>query len=164
MIPVIKQWLIGVTAAALVVALADALAPEGAVKKIGKLAGGLLMLIAIIQPLIKFDFEIMAGILTENRIETQVNSKVLDTENQRLMKIIIEGETAAYIQDKADELGINCTAEVICGLNEFDEIYPTFVTVYGNLNDQQKMDIRRMIEGDLAVPAGNQRFERTKEQ
>ena len=56
------------------------------------------------------------------------------------------------------------TAEVICGLNEFDEIYPTFVTVYGNLNDQQKMDIRRMIEGDLAVPAGNQRFERTKEQ
>ena len=39
---VVRSWLLGVTAAALVVALAETLAPEGSVKKVCRLAGGIL--------------------------------------------------------------------------------------------------------------------------
>ena len=43
---VVRSWLLGVTAAALVVALAETLAPEGSVKKVCRLAGGLALLLA----------------------------------------------------------------------------------------------------------------------
>ncbi len=163
MISAVRAWLIGIAAAALIAALADSLVPDGAAKKITKLAGGLVMLIAIIQPIMKFDFETMSGFLTGYRMQSEVSSSVLELENQRLIKIIIEEETAAYIQDKANEAGASCRVEVLCGANESGHIYPVFVTVYGNLTDKQQKDICRMIEGDLAVPAANQRFERTNE-
>ena len=48
---VVRSWLLGVTAAALVVALAETLAPEGSVKKVCRLAGGLALLLAALRPL-----------------------------------------------------------------------------------------------------------------
>lgn len=48
----IKEWLLGVVAAALVVSMARAITPEGTVKKIGRLVGGLLLLLAAVRPLL----------------------------------------------------------------------------------------------------------------
>ena len=47
----IKNWLLGITAAALAVSLAQALTPEGTVKKIGRLVGALVLLLAALRPL-----------------------------------------------------------------------------------------------------------------
>lgn len=163
MISAVRAWLIGITAAALIASLADGLVPEGVGRKITKLAGGLVMLIAIIQPIMNFDFKTMSGFLTEHQIKNEIGSSVLELENQRLLKIIIEDKTAAYIQDKAHKAGASCRVEVSCGINESGQIYPVYVTVYGNLTDQQQRDISRVIEGDLAIPTSNQRFERTNE-
>ena len=46
----LRDWLLGVVAAALAVALAQAITPEGAVKRIGRLAGGLVLLLAVVKP------------------------------------------------------------------------------------------------------------------
>lgn len=163
MMDLIRTWLIGVTAAAMVAALADSLAPEGAVKKVGKLAGGLLMVVAILQPLAGLDYEAMAASLANYRLETEGYSSALEAENEQLMKIIIEERTGAYIQDKAAELDAVCTAEVICQVNEDGSMYPASVVVYGELTQAQTDALSRTIEGDLAIPAENQRYERTKE-
>ena len=48
----VRAWLLGVTAAALVLALAEALAPEGAVKKVCRLAGGMALLLAAAGPVL----------------------------------------------------------------------------------------------------------------
>ena len=159
----VRNWLIGVTAAAMVVALADSLAPDGAVKKIGKLTGGLLLIVAILQPLVGLDFASMSGILTEYRLEAEGYSTALETENVRLVKTIIEEQIAAYIQDKAVELGADCTAEVTCRENDNGNLYPASVVVYGELTREQMDALSRTIEGDLAIPAQNQQYERTKE-
>ena len=45
-----RSWLLGVTAAALAVALAQALTPEGTVKKVGRLVGGMVLLLAVAKP------------------------------------------------------------------------------------------------------------------
>lgn len=42
----VRQWLLSVTAAALVLALAEALAPEGGAKRVCRLAGGLALVLA----------------------------------------------------------------------------------------------------------------------
>ena len=163
MMELVRNWLIGVTAAAMVVALAESLAPEGAVKKIGKLTGGLLLMVAILQPLIGLDYASLSGILTEYRLEAEGYSTALETENVRLMKTIIEEQTAAYIQDKAAELGADCTAEVTCRENDDGNLYPASVVVYGELTQAQTNALSRTIEGDLAISAQNQQYERTKE-
>ena len=48
----VRSWLLGVAATALVVALAEAIAPEGSVKKVCKLAGGLALMLAALSPLV----------------------------------------------------------------------------------------------------------------
>ena len=159
----IRNWLIGITAAALVVALADSLAPEGAVKKIGKLAGGLLMLVAILKPLAGLDFGTLAGALANYQFQAEGYSSALETENNRLMKTIIEERTAAYIQDKAAGLGFVCTAEVTCKAGEDGNFYPASVVIDGELTQEQKEALGRTIEGDLAIPRESQQYERTKE-
>ena len=163
MMELIRNWLIGVTAAALVVALADSLAPDGAVKKIGKLTGGLLLVVAILQPLVGLDYASLSGILTEYRLEAEGYSTALETENVRLLKTIIEEQTAAYIQDKAAELGADCTVEVTCQEDGDGNLYPASVIVYGELTREQTDALSRTIEGDLAIPEQNQQYERTKE-
>lgn len=159
----IRSWLIGVTVAAMIAALADCLMPDGAAKKIGKLAGGLLIVVAILQPVIGLDYETMSGILTDYRMESEEYSNALETENIRLMKIIIEEQTAAYIQDKATELGIVCTAEVTCRTDDEKTPYPASVVVYGELTQEQIRTLSRTIEGDLAIEAENQRYERIQD-
>lgn len=163
MISLIRTWLISVTAAAIIVAAADNLMPDGAVKKIGKLTGGLLMIIAVLQPIKQFDLETMSDILTDYRIESQVSSAALEIENQAIMKRIIEGETSAYVQNKADALGISCLAETVCKVDESGNIYPVSMVIYGDLTQEQKAMLSRLIEGELAVPAENVQYERAKE-
>lgn len=163
MITVIRTWLISVTAAAIVIAAAENLMPDGAVKKIGKLTGGLLLIVAILQPIKQLDFETMSDILTEYRIESQGSSKTLEIENQSIMKMIIEEETSAYVQNKANELGIRCNAETTCKVDESGNIYPVSMVIYGDLTQEQKAMLTRLIEGNLAIPEDSVRYERTKE-
>ena len=158
----IRNWLIGVTAAALIAALADSLSPEGAVKRIGKLAGGLLMLVAILKPLAGAEFSALSGVLADYQIQTELSGSALESENERLMKIIIEEQTAAYIQDKAAELGAVCTAEVNCAAGENGTLIPVSAVIYGMLTLEQETTLRQMIADELAIPKESQQYERTK--
>lgn len=162
MIEFIKIWVTGMTAAAVVVAVANCLTPEGTVKKIGKMVGGLIMMIAVLQPVLKLDLDDLSGILTKYRMEAEVSSSVLESENQRLMKIIIEDKTKTYILDRAGELGIKCNALVECSLNDQGNLYPSSVTVSGDLTDAEIAKMKKMIEEELAVAEQNQHYERIK--
>lgn len=48
---IIRTWLLSVTVSAMVIAAAEALMPAGAVKRVGKLTGGLILCWGILQPL-----------------------------------------------------------------------------------------------------------------
>ena len=43
----IRTWILSVTVSAIVIAVAEALMPPGAVKKVGKLTGGLILVLGI---------------------------------------------------------------------------------------------------------------------
>lgn len=160
----IRTWLIGVTAAAILAAAADSLAPAGAVKKVCRLAGGLLMAAAMLRPLAGFSYETMAAALADLQWEAGGYSAGLAEENERLKKIIIEEQTAAYIQDKAAELDALCTAQVTCAVTEDGSLYPASVVVTGDLTQAQKDALAKVIEGDLAIPIQRQEYEGAKEQ
>ena len=51
MMELVKQWLLGITGAAVLAALAEGIMPEGGIRQVGKLTCGLLLLSAVLRPL-----------------------------------------------------------------------------------------------------------------
>ena len=158
MLDIIRQWLLGITCVALVAALAESLTPPGAVRKVGRLTGGLVLLIAMLHPLMALDQDALTRALTEYRLELSTYSDELEEENRSLMKGIIEEQCAAYIQDKAEEMGIQCQISVEVG-EEGDWPVPESVTVFGSLSEEQQAELTQAIEVDFAIPAERQSYQ-----
>ncbi len=160
MMGLVRQWLLGVTAAALVLALAEALAPEGGAKKVCRLAGGLALLLAAVGPVM--------GILDGSAITRAVDgwknraqSYALELEEQRdqFYLTVIEEETAAYVMDKAREFGFECAAEVTWSYDEDGVPCPWEVTARGAWTEQQRGSLEALLEEELGVPAQRQYYE-----
>ena len=113
----LRTWIVSVTACAMVIAAAEALMPDGAVKRVGKLTGGLILVLGLLQPLVKLDYDDWlddlpaqtAGAVTQEELEGAAYAP---------MKSIIERELSAYIVDKGAQLGVTCTAQVVCETGE----------------------------------------------
>ena len=158
MLELIRHWLVGITCAAMLVALAESLIPAGSIRRIARLTGGLVLLAAILNPLLKLDTTALTRALTEYKLELSAYSADLEEENEILMKDIIEEQSGAYIQDKAAALGITCTVRV-----EADEAaeypIPKVVTITGELSREEREALTEQIEADFAIPADRQYYE-----
>ena len=159
MIGLVRQWLLGVTCTALVLAIADSLAPEGNVKKVCRLAGGLALLIAVVSPVLRVDSESLSRAVSEYRASIQVYEQELEEKNVLLYQSIIEETAAAYIVDKAEELGISCQAEVTFAYDEDGVPYPWEVTARGVWMEDQRSRLSGLIESDLGIPGQRQYYE-----
>ena len=159
MTELVRQWLLGVACTALVLAAADSLAPEGSVKKICRLAGGLALLLAAVGPLIKLDSGILARSLEEYRAMVQSREEALAEQNNIFYQTIIEESAAAYIVDKAEEMGIACQAEVTFSYDEDGVPCPWEVTARGDWTDGARESLERLLEDDLGIPPQRQHYE-----
>ncbi len=162
MMDFLNRWLTGITAVSILLALADHLMPKGSVKRIGKFAGGLLLILVIINPVLSVDTKLLAGTLATYRFELENSNSSIEVTNDRLKKIIIEDRTGAYIRDRAAQLGIDCSVAVKCHVNKLDQLYPKSVVVYGEMTQEQQEELARIIEAEIAISPEMQRFERTK--
>lgn len=156
-------WLTGVTAAAILCALAERLMPEGAVRRVGKLALGLVMLFAMVRPLVQIPVESPADLFSEYQAQTAAQAQELEQGRDEAMKAIIEQEFAAYIVDKADQMGVVCTARVACQAGEDGVFLPQSAQVVGNFSPQQRETLAQMLEGELGLPRDRQTIQ-TKEE
>ena len=152
------KWLIGVTCAAMPLALAEGLTPAGGPRRAARLAGGLLLLLAVVRPLLKLDGAELTRAVSEYRLEAEWSAQALEMENRERMKDIIEARSAAYIQDKAAAMGIVCGVEVT--VDEAAEYpVPKLVTITGALSREERKALARQIETDFAIPADRQYYE-----
>lgn len=156
----VKNWLVTVTCTAMIIAVADSMTPAGTVKRIGMLTGGVVLVIALLSPLIRMDYAVLSTALVESRLHSGGYSAQRSSElSAQLMKTIIAEQAAAYILDKANDLGIRCEVEVICGLTDDNIPYPAAVIISGNLTGQQREELSRAVEADLAIRREMQTFE-----
>lgn len=159
MMELVRQWLLGVTCTALVLAVADSLAPEGSVKRVCRLAGGLALLIAAVSPVLHIDGVMISQAVSEYQAVVQTYEKELEEKNVLLYQTIIEETTAAYIVDKAEELGISCQAEVTFAYDEDGVPCPWEVTAQGVWTEEQRSQLSQLVEADLGVPGQRQYYE-----
>lgn len=106
------NWVIGITAAALILSAVLALAPEGSAKRVVRLAGGACVLLAVFLPIAGLDADDFLPVAYAAPDEYAETLSELGRTNYELQKTIIEQRISSYIQAKADALGISAAASV----------------------------------------------------
>ena len=155
----LRQWLLGVACTALVLAVADSLAPDGSAKKVCRLAGGLALLLAAVGPIIRLEIGALTEALEGYRAQVRSYEEILEERNHFFYQTVIEENTAAYIVDKAEEMGIFCQAEVTFSYDEDGAPCPWEVTAWGDWTDGTREALERLLEEDLGVPPQRQHYE-----
>lgn len=158
MTELVRSWLLGITCAAMVLALAESLAPEGSVKRVCRLAGGLILMLAAISPVLKLEEADLKEITERYQTGVQEYREKLEEENDFLYESIIEENAAAYILDKAEELGISCQVSVTVAWTQegVPQIHSARIT--GAMTQQQRSELSRILEQDLGIPVSLQYY------
>lgn len=159
MMGLVRQWLLGVACTAILLAIAQGMAPEGGAKKVCRLAGGLALLLAAVGPVVQVDEGFLPQAIAEYRAMSQDYETALEEKNVLLYQTIIEDTAAAYIVDKAGELGILCQAEVTFSYDEDGVPCLWEVTARGAWTQGQREALSRLLEDELGVPIQRQHYE-----
>lgn len=151
---ILKDWLLSVTTAALAVALAQALTPEGAVKKIGALVGGMVLLLVMVKPVMSLDMEALTALTGDY---TAQNWEEND-QGEQMMKSLIAEKTSAYIVDKGAALGLACAAAVEVEPDGSGWPVPWTAEISGSFTPEQRAALGKILEEELGIPASRQSF------
>ncbi|MBR5533463.1 MAG: hypothetical protein IKU62_01280 [Ruminiclostridium sp.] len=153
----LRTWVLGVTAASLVIAVAQALMPQGTVKKVGKFTGGLILVLVLLRPLTGLDYQDLYGRVSALPAGAISQEDLAEQGNLHLEEGI-EGELAAYIAEKGDALGCPCKVQVDCLPDEAGVPIPTRVTITGIFTPEQQESLGDMITQDLGITPENQQY------
>ena len=129
----LRQWLLGVVSCAFLVSLLDELTPEGSVRKLARFSGGLVLILCMLRPLGTAEpWELALDLDGLSADRAALEEQYRDVSGQSFAAVIAE-RTGAYIEDKADELGLSVRAKV--KTEEEDGVpLPVSVTLYGTEN------------------------------
>jgi len=152
-----------VIAVSILCAAADSLMPEGGVKRVGKLACSLCVLCVTLSPLAAARGENMTGWLEGLVSEGEALRTELEEQTGRTQKMVIEERCAAYISDKAEELGLTCRVEVDCVPTPEGLWLPESVRLWGEFDDVAQSRMTELLERQLGVAVEKQTYYRTKE-
>lgn len=151
MIETLRGWLLGLISVSLACALAGALMPSGAVKRVGRLVCGLAMMLAILAPLARVDVASGEDWVEQFLSQTRQREEELEEQVGEQLKVIIEQRCAAYIVDKAALLGLTCSAQVEC--QEAEGTYlPVRAVVVGSMSETDRVKLWAVIIQDLGIP------------
>lgn len=149
-----RQWILSVTAASVLSAVAMALTPPGRVRQVTRLACGLMCALAVAGPLARLDLDSLARSIALYGQRARVIADQAEEETKLLERTYIEEQCEAYIFAKAAEAelavdGVDLSAR----WDEEDLVwYPWAVTVDAAYDSR----LAGLIEGSLGIPPQRQ--------
>lgn len=133
--------------------------PEGGVKRVTETVCTAVLLLTLLSPFAGIDLDFYA--LSEARrheAETELFSRAEKVE-ERLNRIVIEGEYAAYIMDKAAQLGMTEIYAEVTARWELDGLWVPYSAQLSAQGDwRQKDELGRIIRDDLGIPFERQQW------
>lgn len=155
MIGWLRTWLMSVLVVSLLCALAEAMMPEGAVRRVGKLVCGLALLCGVLWPIVQAGPLVGPDWSEAWALELEREQSRLEERLGSDMKQIIEENCDAYIQDKAAQRHRSWKVHVVC--REEGGLYvPDRAEVYGNLSTEESRELARLLTEDLGIPPERQ--------
>ena len=152
----LRSWILGVTAAAMAVAAAQALMPEGAVKRAGRLTGGLVLALALLQPVLGAGTAGLPDTLPGASLRTG-NGETGEQMLYASMKEVIEERVAAYITEKGTDPG-TAAVRVTCREGGGGVPVPWQVEVTGSLTDSQRAELEQWLTSEIGIPGERQHY------
>lgn len=131
-------------ACAVLVSAATQLCPEGALRKIVRFAGGLLLLLAMLRPVAAYEPDAAAWSAGGYREAVARLERELTAERENTLRDGIAAEWEAYIEDKAGSLGAEVRVEA-----ELDAAgnVPERVTLHGAYS----AELSRFLASELGI-------------
>jgi len=152
MIGAVRDWLTSIVLVSMLVSVAQAMIPEGAIRKIASFTSGLILLVALLRPLLGVDLGRLELGLEGYRDAIEERQEELSAAADAEMAAIIEKQTAAYISDKADALGLTVTVRVSVKLGPEGVAVPWSAEVRG----QHSEELAAYMERELGIPEERQ--------
>lgn len=152
-----KQWLMGVIAAAILCTIAQDLSPRGSVKQVGRLVCAMVLLCAVLSPVKTLDVAAGGQWLTDYRAALADSRAALAEQGEEIQMAVIAEKYRAYIESKGAQLGLDCRARVDCR-EEGGICVPDRVEVTGDLSQGDWDGLSRCLEEELGVPPERQSF------
>ena len=150
-----NNYLFSVAAVCLLGGLLAALIPEGGARRTVRFGCGILTALVALSPLVELDYDDIAKQLAQLRLDTEAARTGVEVQNRELQARIISEQAAAYIWDKADEMGVALEVEV-----ETWDLgsgpYPWRATLTGACGGEKRTALTRYIEENLAIPEARQ--------
>lgn len=143
-----RQWLLGIVLASFAGGLARQIAPAGKEQALVKLVSGLLLALAILQPLGELRGEIKLPEAGDWEAQAQAYRK----SGQEALAAVIAEKSEAYIWDKATGLGLLCSVEVTVRAGESGIPLPEAVRITGAYSQE----LAAWIEEEVGIPAEQQ--------
>ena len=148
---ILRSWLLGVVACALLVSACEQLTDGGTMKKIVRFVGGMLLMLALLLPLLRIDLTDLAVTAGAYREAVAQLEEELGAQRQRELSARIAAQTGAYIEDKAASLGASIRA-VVTTEERGGVPLPASVTLYG----EENAEIGAYIERELGIAKEDQ--------
>ena len=152
-----KAYLIRLTAAAILAAVVRRMAPDSGAGKASRLGAGLLVVITALGPLGEMDLVAAAENLMVSGYSDVLTSQPVDRASTSLLTELISESTETYILDKAQALGAEVTAQVETKLEDRYPV-PWSVKLTGNVTQEQKAQLQRIIAEELGIPEDRQEW------
>ena len=123
----LTKWLLSIIGTAFLIAIAEALMPDQKVREVGRLVGGLLLLLALLNPLLQF--RLGEWDLSVDDYFSQVEEKENTYRQQQTdsFEILIKEECETYIVTAAEELGLTVSAQIETAFDENGTVQLTSV-------------------------------------
>lgn len=156
----LRSWVLSLTGAALLSAFALALTPQGRARSAVRLVCGVVTAIALVSPVLDFDFESYSMSLAAYRSAADQAAARLEETNDRLSRTIIEEECAAYILDKAQVLGLEMeSASVTAKWGDADCWYPYEARLRAGGDELARRYLSDLISSELGIAPERQYWE-----
>lgn len=149
----IKNWLFGIIAVCAVLAVAYSVVPKGKFRTILRCGGGIILLLALLQPVLDADWSEIKHSFSDWKWELGGENQVILDQEKAELASIIEAKTAAYIEEKAASLGVVCHVQVKCV--ERDGVpFPHEIVMDNAYFDE----LSKQIAADLDIKKENQHW------
>ncbi len=147
----IRGYLLSVVAACLLYAVCNALLRGEALRRVMRLAGGVLVLLVVLTPLVSLRFDGIKSFLRDFEETTEFDIEASQRASKEAINERVRAAAEAYIEEKALAWGITVQAKVRLSDDEYP--VPSFVTLIGNLSVNQASELSELITKQLGIPA-----------
>jgi len=157
MTELVQNWVMGICGVSLITGIVMSATPAGRVKRVLCLVCGMAMIVTLISPVIAFDYDSFSQFLVDGNYGIDSYGIILDEENERLTRVIIQEDVSAYILDKARFMGIDeLSVTINTELTEDGNWYPYEAWIEGGCTDSEMSELSDYIEADFGIPPERQ--------